>query len=134
MRPMVLAADGSGANGSRGCMFCGYMFCGYRFSGYKFAANWSDYRITPFRFNFCYSSKVNRFCFCFQVLTINRFRFQVFGQRTRRGQCPIDQREEYPSIHLTNVRLTEQTSVQTSKQTNVHPNIRSSSPPQAPAP
>ena len=45
LRPMVLAADGSEANGSRGYMFCGCMFCGYRFSGYKFAANWSDYPV-----------------------------------------------------------------------------------------
>ena len=43
MRPLVLAANGSPANDSRGSRFWGYRFRGYRFSGYKFAANWSDY-------------------------------------------------------------------------------------------
>ena len=48
MRPLVLAANGSPANDSRGSRFWGYRFRGYRFSSYKFAANWSDYRYEEF--------------------------------------------------------------------------------------
>ena len=59
-----------------------------------------------------------------------------FGQRTRRGRCPIEQRGEFsvrPSVR-TNERTSERTSVRTSPEGPAPPGPQPLGPLQAPAP